>query len=102
MKQEQREVWLRLSNMPNKFVSGLCCWYRFAEFEGGSCEDVDFECKHPIDKVADQSYDAWSGSDCWAFRPLFQFDSFVDAIGLCLQGIYPNYNSLEKHTKLKV
>ena len=96
MKKEQRAVWLKLSNMPNKYVSGLCNWCKFAEFEGGSCEDAELDCTHPLDVIAESAGDVFSGCDCWAFRPLFEFDSFVDAIGLCLQGFYPDYNSLEK------
>ena len=91
MKGNQRLIWFILANLPNKYVSGLCCWCKLADITS-SCENADLECIHPIDKVADNSWEAWSGSDCWAFRPRVKFDFSVDSIGLMIHGIYPEYS----------
>lgn len=96
MKKEQRAIWQQLANIPNERTSGLCSWCKFSKWSGSACcDDVDMKYTHPIDKIAEHAWDVWGGDDCWAFRPLCTFESFVDAVGLCLQGIQPDYESIE-------
>lgn len=69
MKKEQRQIYRQLVDLAHSRWSGLCNICRYAEFSG-SCEDGDLECHCGIYKIEDERYDdAWSGSDCWAFRP---------------------------------
>lgn len=49
----------------------LCHLCRYAEWSGSGIEG-DGRCTHPLPVISetDKFMDAWSGMDCWAFRPL--------------------------------
>ena len=93
MKKEQREIYKKLIHLPtggNRHWSGLCNVCRYAQFTGYCCDEADLECHVGIEAVEENAYDAWAGSDCWAFRPKWPLEDIVDAIGLMLQGEYPD------------
>lgn len=95
MNRKQRERWLVLGRVNIDVAAGfsLCNMCRHAYFSGG-CEDAELECECGIESIEENCYSAWEGSDCWAFRPRFVYEDCVDALGLALQGFYPDWKSL--------
>ena len=101
MKRVEREAYLLLTriSLPKPFDGyiGLCnlCWY--ADFSGDSpCEESSLDCKHPIEKIAENAYDVWGGDDCWAFRPKWPREDCVDLVGIFLQGKWPDLQELNR------
>jgi hypothetical protein len=75
----------------------LCHFCRFASWEGGDCSDSWLECHCGITKIEEQAEMTWcDSSDCWAFRPRYALVDCVDAVGLLLQGWYPDWGSLRR------
>lgn len=104
MNSEQRLVLQKLVNLPNKYVSGLCCWCRYALWSG-SCDDAELECEHPLPVISDcdcHSWDVWQGGDCWGFRPRYKYNDIVDAMGLVIQGEYPDMGKCTTKVNLGV
>ena len=100
MKRERRLIYLKLVNLPTVNISGLCNLCKYAKWSS-NCSDIDLRCEHPIDKIAENAYEAWAGSDCWAFRPNMAFDDIVDMIGFGLQGLQVDWNSVSLLTDRK-
>jgi len=104
MKKEKRLEYLILAfyqdevNAPLPMCTSLCAWCRYCSWEGaGCCEDNTPVCEHPITKLADdenENQNAYSGCDCWGFRPLYRREDCVDIVGLYLQGKHVDFNTL--------
>ncbi len=95
MQKEKREIYLQLMSLAWRKWSGLCCICRYAEFIG-RCGDADLICHCGIDVIEGNSYGVWGGDDCWAFRPLWSLDDITDAVGLILQGDWPDMSNCTK------
>ena len=101
MKRVEREAYLILTriHLPEPFDGhmGLCNLCRYASFSGDPCcGDSELACEHPIEKIEENSWDAWGGGDCWAFRPQWSREDCVDLVGIHLQGLWPDYKALEE------
>lgn len=76
---------------------GLCTFCRFAEWIVEYCgAEAALDCKHPLWRVNERSYDVWEGGDCWGFRPLFTLAGAADAMGILLQALQVDWESVEK------
>ena len=86
MKKEQRLGYLILNEIETPLGECcLCTWCKFAEWSG-DCEEADLDCKHPLWQVSEVlAEDAFSGDDCWGFRPKVSREDAVDVIGYHLQ-----------------
>jgi len=99
MKEFQRKPYFILSslqhNLPKKtqFSTSLCAWCRYADWIG-SCMEAELDCLHPLERVKEDSYSVWEGSDCWGFRPRYKQEICVDIVGLYLQGKYVDWESV--------
>jgi hypothetical protein len=89
MKASEREIYFKLIGLCREHWSGLCNICRCAEFTG-DCLCGDMECHCGIEKIAGDCYGYWSGDDCWAFKPRWTLEDATDAVGLILQGKYPD------------
>lgn len=99
MKSEQRNIYVSLVDLGGL---GLCDICKHAEFIGYSCCEADLKCHCGIEKVQEFATDVfWEGGDCWAFRPLYDFDDIVDAVGMLMQNIIPDFDTLRKVATLK-
>jgi len=89
-------------DLPQDICFGLCNFCKFAFFSG-SCNEADLECEHPLEVISesDKSWEAWAGNDCWGFHPRYVLSDCVDAIGMYLQGIHPDWGTLRERTKIK-
>lgn len=92
--QEGEESW-------GKWNIGLCFLCRYAEWQGRSlCDDGNYcECHCGIESLEEDSYDRAWGGDCWAFRPEYTLEDCVDAVGLLLNGWYPDWGSCRRAYK---
>lgn len=100
MKFEAREAYWLLAILEEdikvNFTTSLCQWCKYGEFTGGCSDSAELFCLHPLEVVRDDSMNVWGGSDCWGFRPLYPQDACVDAVGLMLQGKYPDFSTIPK------
>lgn len=92
MNATQRAPWRGLTkvNLPKPFNGhmGLCHFCRYADLEkinGGDCND------NPTD--------AWTGSDCWGFRPKYTIEESADIVGVYLNGGHPDFGAILKAKK---
>lgn len=97
MKKAEREPYLLLTRieLPSPFNGnmGLCHFCGYAEWSG-SCDESDLECHHPLWQVPEQADGAWDGTDCWGFRPCYSREDCVDMVGIHLQGLVPDLDSV--------
>lgn len=87
MNKEQRQPYRELIDLiPGGY--GLCNFCQYAEWEGWSYCEASLDCKHPLTDVIGfvDPEDAWSGSDCWGFRPSETLQEIGVAVGIMLEG----------------
>lgn len=100
MNKEQRKPYFILTSLqydlPKKtqFCVSLCAWCKHADWLG-SCMEAELDCLHPLEKVREESFNAWEGGDCWGFRPAYLREDCVDIVGLYLQGKYVNWETVK-------
>lgn len=98
----ERAVYFALTKiaLPQDVCFGLCNFCKFANFSG-SCREADLECEHPLEILHESfnSWEVWGGNDCWGFRPRYVLSDCVDAIGMYLQGIHPDWNTLRERVR---
>ena len=100
MNKVKRESWLVLTGiaLPDNSEVVLCCFCRYAEWQGG-CKEAYPECHHPLDIISDAcGGGAEIGDDCWGFRPTLSREDAVDIVGIWLQGKAIDFDTLKgKH-----
>ena len=111
MNAQEREAYLCLTRItlpPPRFANkdtdepwgqwnvGLCHFCRYAEWEGSACSDSELNCRQGLERIAENADDVWCGGDCWAFRAAWLQEDCVDAVGLMLNGWYPDFSSCRK------
>ena len=82
----------------------LCSFCKLAE-QIGSCEEVYYKCKHPLDWVLEQERGAEivePGQDCWGFRFAYSREVCADMTGIWLQGKAVDMTMLTKRIIEKV
>lgn len=94
MKGNQRKIYLDLINSTSY---GLCNICKFAEWEGYCSSEANLNCTHPLEAISqgdygDHPYNAWSGSDCWGFRPNSTLQEVATFAGIVLEGKLPHWN----------
>ena len=101
MKKAERLPYLILTEV--KFPRGgnatLCSFCKYARWEGDSCCEGYYECRHPvwrIQEICAEKFegDPGNGVDCWAFRPAYSQEDCVDMVGIWLQGKAVDLRSL--------
>jgi len=103
MKKEKRAPYLLLANFPDEGY-GLCCFCKYAEWEGWSQCEASLECKHPLDVISGfLSYDSdhadavWGqGADCWGFRPKYSLQYIGMFASIRADGNIPHYSQTHK------
>lgn len=103
MKKTERYSYLLLADLQNDIpdeihlTTSLCAWCKYADWSGTPCSDnCELNCLHPLnsDNFLWDFWNVWQGSDCWGFRPLYPQDACVDAVGIMLQGKYPDVSTM--------
>lgn len=97
MIREKRLGYLGLTEveLPNGGNPIMCSFCRYAEWQGWSCKERYAECHHPL---MDRSWsfermtegltaDDGCGTDCWGFRPDVSIETAADIVGIWLQGL---------------
>ena len=94
MKKAQRAPYLALANiaLPRGGYSLLCSFCRYYGFTGG-CGDLEIECRHPLELVAEQCANnvfehctgEGEGADCWGFRPDVKVEDAIEMVSLWLR-----------------
>ncbi|MDD5511957.1 MAG: hypothetical protein PHI12_14310 [Dehalococcoidales bacterium] len=106
MKREKRLEYLILAAFQDdkilklEMCTSLCAWCRYCSWEGtGSCYENYPVCEHPIRRLAEDeemNMNAYSGGDCWGFRPAYRREDCVDIVGLWLQGKHVDWDSVPR------
>jgi hypothetical protein len=94
MKKKKRVIYLLLVNLTDL---SLCDFCKYAEFNG-SCYDAELECHFFVSEIAENpdTNGGWLGGDCWGFRPYTILEDIVDVVGIRLQGLYVDWNSVPR------
>ena len=96
MKRELREKWRSLSGVEVKFGNlewpqSLCHFCKYASWSGSPCSDSSLDCGHKLDKIAENAFEIWEGSDCWGFRPDLSWGDAVQYTSQRMIGEWPHY-----------
>jgi len=95
----QREPYLFLANFPDEGY-GLCCFCKYADWEGWSECEASLECKHPLEAIRDDdehSNAVWGeGADCWGFRPKYNLQYIGKFASIRAEGNIPHWSNTYK------
>jgi len=102
MKREQRVGYLGLTaiGLPSGGNAIMCSFCRYSKWSGG-CKEAYAECHHSLWRVREDESEKINcgtgmGSDCWGFRPSMPIGVAADVVGLWLQGMEPDWDTVPR------